>query len=86
MNELTNPEFHLVAMLKRVAVLASVMVFLASCYDIHYQPVFENFPDEEYAIPYDRRLFRQKVTLAGLIIIWKRLWSRLLMLSILSKI
>lgn len=56
MNELTNPEFHLVAMLKRVAVLASVMVFLASCYDIHYQPVFENFPDEEYAIPYDREV------------------------------
>ena len=46
MTELTKTDFCLAAMLTRVAVLASAMVILASCYDIHYQPVFDNFPDE----------------------------------------
>ena len=56
MTELTKTDFRLAAMLTRVAVLASAMVILASCYDIHYQPVFDNFPDEEYAIPSDREV------------------------------
>lgn len=56
MTELTKTDFRLATMLTRVAVLASAMVILASCYDIHYQPVFDNFPDEEYAIPYDREV------------------------------
>ena len=56
MTELTKIDFRLAAMLTRVAVLASAMLILASCYDIHYQPVFDNFPDEEYAIPYDKEI------------------------------
>ena len=44
------------AILKRVALFASAMVVLLACHDIYYQPSFENFPDEEYALPYDREI------------------------------
>lgn len=56
MTELTKTDFRLATMLTRVAVLASAMVVLLACHDIYYQPSFENFPDEEDALPYDREI------------------------------
>lgn len=56
MTELTNPYFRLVAMLKRVAALASAMFFLASCYDIIYEPVFVPEENNSDFIPYDKEV------------------------------
>ena len=56
MTELTKPEFSMAAILKRVALFASAMVVLLACHNIYYQPSFENFPDEEDALPYDREI------------------------------
>ena len=45
MTELTKTDFRLATMLKRVAVFASAVVLIASCYDIIYEPVF--VPEED---------------------------------------
>ena len=56
MTELTKTDFRLAAMLKRVAVLASAMLVLASCYDIIYEPVFVPEEDNSDFIPYDKEV------------------------------
>ena len=44
----------MIAIFNRVALFAIAMGALSACYDIYYQPAFENFPDKTYALPYDR--------------------------------
>ena len=43
----------MIAIFNRVALFAIAMGALSACYDIYYQPAFENFPDKTYALPYD---------------------------------
>ena len=56
MTELTKTDFRLATMLTRVAVLASAMLILASCYDIIYEPVFVPEEDNSDFIPYDKEV------------------------------
>ena len=56
MTELTKTDFRLATMLKRVAVFASAVVLIASCYDIIYEPVFVPEEDNSYFIPYDQEV------------------------------
>ena len=42
--------------MKRIALSLLAVMVVSACYDIYYQPSFENFPDEEDALPYDREI------------------------------
>ena len=56
MTELTKTDFRLATMLKRVAVFASAVVLIASCYDVIYEPVFVPEEDNSDFIPYDKEV------------------------------